>query len=125
MARPTKNHAFLGRWRILETAVWDCDALDLLVPAHITFGRDGLGEMQLIAIGASVDYRVVARGSVPHVEFSWSGHDDSASSCGRGWARLDGEKLVGELFIHQGDDTTFVAMQDAKEPGSKRRRRAF
>lgn len=125
MRRATKNNAFVGRWRIVETEVWDCDALDLLVPAHITFGRDGLGEMQMIAIGASVDYRVATRGSRPHVEFSWSGYDDSDPSCGRGWARLDGEKLIGELFIHQGDDTTFVATRDANAPGPKGGRRAF
>jgi hypothetical protein len=37
-----------GRWRIVETDMWDRDALDLVVPAHITFGRNGVGEMQLI-----------------------------------------------------------------------------
>ncbi len=59
-----------GRWRIVETEMWDQEALDLVVPAHITFGRNGLGEMQLIAIGASIDYRVEDRGGAPIVEFS-------------------------------------------------------
>ena len=62
-----------GRWRIVETERWDREALDLVVPAHITFERNGMGEMQLIAIGASIDYRVEERGSVPVVEFSWLG----------------------------------------------------
>lgn len=73
MRRTTKNNPFLGRWRIVDTEVWRPDALDLLVPAHITFGRDGLGDMELIAIGASVNYRVVTREAVRRVGFSWSG----------------------------------------------------
>jgi hypothetical protein len=122
MMRETKKNVFLGRWRIVETEVWDQDALDLVVPAHITFGRDGLGEMEFIAVGGSVDYRVVTRQGEPHVEFSWSGYDDSDSASGRGWARLDGTKLSGEIFFHQGDDTTFVATKDTDGPGPKRRR---
>ncbi len=49
---------FLGRWRIEEMEVWDRDALDLVVPAHITLDTDGLGSIQFIAIEAGVDYRV-------------------------------------------------------------------
>lgn len=49
--RETNKNVFLGRWRIVETAVWARDALDLVVPAHITFGSDGLGEMEFIAVG--------------------------------------------------------------------------
>jgi hypothetical protein len=39
-----------GRWRIVETEMWDRDTLDLVVPAHITFGRNRVGEMQLITM---------------------------------------------------------------------------
>ena len=100
--------------------MWDREALDLLVPAYIAFGDDDLGEMQLIAIGASVDYRVVNRDGAPHIEFSWWGFDDSDPSCGRGWARLEDDLLTGELFIHQGDDSTFVARKDVNRPVRKR-----
>jgi hypothetical protein len=48
----------LGDWPIVEMELWDRDALDLAVPAHMTFGPDELGEIQLIAIEASIDYRV-------------------------------------------------------------------
>jgi hypothetical protein len=102
-----------GRWRIVETEMWDQDALDLVVPAHITFGRNGLGEMQLIAIGASIDYRVEERGGgAPVVEFSWSGFDEMDPSSGRGSATIDGDTMRGKLFIHQGDHSGFVAKRD-------------
>jgi len=68
--------------------MWDREALDLIVPAHLTLGRDGLGEMQLIAIGAQVDYRVVERDGATIVEFSWSGFDEMDPTSGRGWARI-------------------------------------
>ncbi len=100
-----------GRWRIVETEMWDQDALDLVVPAHITFGRNGLGEMQLIAIGASIDYRVEERGTLD-VEFSWSGFDEMDPSSGRGRATIDGDTMHGKLFIHQGDQSSFVATRE-------------
>ncbi len=98
-----------GRWRIVETEMWDREALDLVVPAHITFGRNGLGEMQLIAIGASIDYHVEERAGAPVVEFSWSGFDEMDPSSGRARATIDGDTMRGKLFIHQGDQSSFVA----------------
>jgi len=80
-----------GRWRIVETELWDREALDLVVPAYISFDRKGLGEMQLIAIGASIDYRVEQRGDAPVLEFSWSGFDEMDATSGRAWARIDGD----------------------------------
>jgi len=113
LTRGSGKNPFLGRWRIIESEMWDRDALDLVVPAHITFGKGGLGEIELIAIGASIDFRVEDRYGTPRVEFSWSGYDDSDQACGRGWACLAGEMLTGQLFIHQGDDSTFVARKEA------------
>lgn len=98
-----------GRWRIVETEMWDQEALDCVVPAHITFGPNDLGEMQLIAIGASIDYRVEERGGEPVVEFSWSGFDEMDATSGRAWARVQGDTMRGKLFIHQGDESAFVA----------------
>jgi hypothetical protein len=110
----TKGGQFAeGRWRIVETEIWDRDALDLVVPAHITFGHNGLGEMQLIAIGASIDYRVEPRGGgALAVEFSWSGFDEMDPSSGRGRATIDGDTMHGTLFIHRGDQSSFVAKRE-------------
>jgi hypothetical protein len=98
-----------GRWRITETEMWDREALDMIVPAHLTLGRDGLGEMQLIAIGAAIDYRVVERDGATVVEFSWSGFDEMDPTSGRGWAKIEGDTMRGRLFIHAGDESGFVA----------------
>lgn len=112
MARKKRKNPFIGRWRIIDTELWDQDALDLVVPAHITFDKNGLGEMEFIALGASIDYRVSENDDVQYVEFSWSGYDENEPSCGRGWAYLDDNQLEGKIFIHQGDESTFIAKKD-------------
>lgn len=84
----------------------------MIVPAHITFGRDHLGELELLAIEASVDYRLGKGDAVPVVEFTWDGSDEGQPISGRGWAQLTGDQLVGRLFIHQGDETEFTAKRD-------------
>jgi len=105
----------VGRWRIVETGAWDQDALDLVVPAHITFDRRGQGEMQLIAIGASIDYRLENRSGVPVVEFSWSGFDEMDPTSGRAWASIEGDTMRGKLFIHQGDESSFIAERERRD----------
>jgi len=104
-----RANPFRGRWRIVSTDVWERKDLDDLGPAQITFGPDRTGELRMIAIEASVDYRVATRDGVPIAEFSWEGDDDGNPTSGRGWARLDGQRLVGRLFIPQGDEAEFVA----------------
>ena len=95
--------------------MWDQDALDLVVPAHMTFEATRWGEMQLIAIGASIDYRVNQTGSSPVVEFSWMGFDDMEPTSGRAWAEVKGDTMRGKLFIHQGDESRFVAKRERVE----------
>ncbi len=101
-----------GRWRIVETDMWDQEALDTVVPAYIRFDRRGMGEMQLIAIDASIDYRVEERDDASVVQFTWAGFDEGDPTSGRAWARIDGDTLRGTLFIHQGDESTFVATRE-------------
>jgi hypothetical protein len=106
------GNTFLGKWRIVASEVWAREDLDAVVPAHITFSRGGLGELEFIAIGASIDYRVGKRDGAPFVEFTWEGSDEGQPISGRGWARLTGDDLTGRLFIHQGDETEFRAKRD-------------
>ncbi len=108
MATARDKHPFRGKWSITETELWDREALDLVVPAYINFDSDGLGELRLIAIDASIDYRVGTHDGEPCVEFSWSGFDEGDPANGRGWATLQSDRLEGRLFIHQGDESGFV-----------------
>jgi len=100
---------FLGRWRIEEMEMWDRDALDLVAPAQIVLDTNGLGSIQFIAIEAGVDYRVGTRDKQLAVEFSWSGRQERDFISGRGWAILSDDTLTGRIYIHQGDDSQFIA----------------
>ena len=33
----------IGRWRIVESDLWDRDYLDLVEPAYMTFAKNGRG----------------------------------------------------------------------------------
>lgn len=100
---------FEGKWRIVHTDLWDREALDLIVPASITFNEGGTGRMQFIAVNVAIDYRSGAWGGTPLVEFTFLGEDDGDVTCGRGWARLEDGKLRGKMFFHGGDESRFVA----------------
>ena len=97
---------FVGKWRIVETEMWDQDALDMIVPAHITFDTNGLGHFEMIAVSGGIDCRFEG----DRVEFSWIGDDDGHEKNGRGWADLGKDaKLRGRLYFHHRDDSAFRA----------------
>jgi hypothetical protein len=111
---------FVGRWRITSTEGWDKADLDLVVPAYIKFDSRGGGHFQFCALSGDVDYRVSTESDVPLVEWSWLGDDDGTEVCGRGWAYLKADHLVGQIFSHGGDEFPFVA--SAEKPHKIRRR---
>jgi hypothetical protein len=67
MARNTKGTAanrkqpVEGRWRITDSSNWSAEDLDLVGPAYVVFEPDGSGEMQLVAMEATLDHRVSQR----------------------------------------------------------------
>jgi hypothetical protein len=102
-----------GRWRIVTMELWDADAINLVGPGFIQFGRDGLGRLGFIAVDGRLDWREVVRDGRPGVEFTWEGADEGDPVSGRGWAVLTGEdSLDGRIFFHLGDDSGFQAVRD-------------
>ena len=90
--------AFVGAWRIVETALWDSDVLDELVPAHMTFDSSGGGVFAMICVRGEMDCRYSER------------NDEMDEASGRGWAeRKKNGTLRGRIYFHRGDDSSFVA----------------
>jgi hypothetical protein len=118
LAASEKN--FEGFWRITETDLWGADALDMLEPAQISFGEHSA--LSMIAISAGLDCKY----SGNRVEFSFLGDDDGSPLAGRGWAEVDDAgTLTGMLYIHDGDESGFVAKRskppiDRASPHSRR-----
>jgi hypothetical protein len=107
---PAFAKAFAGRWRITEMDVWDNDVLDEVEEAHITFDGPGSGEIAFIAISGDLDVRYGSRDGSASAEFTWQGSDDGEDACGRGCVMIGtAGRLVGHFFIHNGDDSGFVA----------------
>ena len=105
------SDAFLGAWKITEMELWDREAFELLGTAYFEFDGRGFGEFRFIAVEGWMDCRFGQRDGKPLVEFSWNGQDENDPACGRGWAIVDGEALVGRIFLHQGDDSSFRAVR--------------
>ena len=56
-------------------------------------------------------------------QFSWHGEDgaDGTPLTGRGWGKMKDAELHGEFFIHQGDDSEFVATRAKEKKAAKRK----
>jgi hypothetical protein len=101
-----RRKPFLGRWRIVETDLWDSDYLDMLGPAHIVFQADGRGEFAFGCVNATMDCDHAGR----TVFFTWTGFDENDEVSGEGSAELgDGDTLDGEISFHNGDEAQFKA----------------
>ena len=124
-----RRSTFTGRWRIASMELWDADAIDLVEPGFIEFGRDGTGRFGFVAVAGWLDCREDTHGGRSRVEFTWEGSDEGDPVSGRGWAALaDDGTLDGRIFFHLGDDSGFHAVPAEPEPAAKRttqrRRRA-
>ena len=110
---PAMAKAFKGRWRISEMDVWDNDYLDLVEPAHIVFESENDGAFVFGTVKGWLDVRYGARDGSACAEFSWEGLNDTDPACGRGWVILGtAGRLVGHIFIHNSDDSGFVAERE-------------
>jgi hypothetical protein len=112
---------FLGRWRIEEMSNWGRDFLDLVVPAFIEVERETGGSFQFGAVTGWLDYRITGRGASPLAEWSWEGEDEMDPACGRGWARVKNTALVGHLFFHCSEESSFRAVRSSAERRVKER----
>jgi hypothetical protein len=124
MAKKSKSqNPFTGRRRIVSMSAWEDDYLDEEVQAFIEFEEKGSGSFQFGHVQGLMDWRLTKREGKPAVEFSWEGGDgaDGTPLRGRGWAILEGDELQGMIFIHQGDESGFVAKRAKERKATKRK----
>ena len=100
-----------GKWRITRMELWDQEAIDLVGPAFIEFGKGQSGSFRFIAVDGWMDCRHTQRNGRPYVEFTWDGNDDCDPASGRGWAKHEKDgSLTGHIYFHHGDDSGFKAI---------------
>jgi hypothetical protein len=103
------TNKYIGKWRILEMEQWDKDFIDLVGEGHITFEKKDRGELHFGAVDCDLDCRIERVGEQERIEFSFVGMDEGDEVSGRGWAVLDGERLRGRIYFHDGDESGFIA----------------
>jgi|GEM_PF-534336 len=110
---PTPGYDAIGTWRIVEMDLWELDAIELVGPALIEVGSDGLGHFGFIAVEADIDWKPASNAETGRIDFSWAGDDEGDQVSGRGSASVNevGE-LVGHLYFHHGDDSGFRAVRN-------------
>jgi len=88
------------------------EAVDLLGPAFIQFGKNRTGSLRFIAVEGWMDWREGHRDERSSLEFTWDGNDEGDHASGRGWAALEEDgSLRGHIYFHLGDDSGFRALR--------------
>ncbi len=93
----------------MKMSAWDKEYIDLVAPGRITISKNGNGTFRFGAVEAELDCRIETCGEVEQLNFSFAGFDEGDEISGRGWAKVDGNKMIGWFGFHQGDDSTFEA----------------
>ena len=113
--KPKPKLPLIGLWVIVSMSNWDEDYINEEVQAFIKFEPGRRGELHFGYVRGIMDYREATNDDKPRIEWSWEGNDEMDPAQGRGWAVLDGERLKGMIFFHQGDESEFEAERDAVE----------
>ena len=116
---PTDPTPFLGYWKITYMEVWAPSYIDLVVPGFIEFTLEDehlTGGFQFGTVRGWLHGFMREASGPPTLEWSWDGTHDADDGSGRGWAILDGDVLVGRIFIHGGDHSAFKASRQSRPP---------
>jgi hypothetical protein len=117
MPNPEDSSAFIGYWKITHMDVWAQSYVDLVVPGFIEFTDEDdllMGRFQFGTVSGWLHCGLRDVGGDTFIEWSWQGRSDADPGCGRGWATLVGGELVGHMFIHCADDSTFRATKQPR-----------
>ncbi|HUE69475.1 MAG TPA: hypothetical protein VMP01_01190 [Pirellulaceae bacterium] len=104
---------FRGRWVIQSVENWELDGDE---DATLAIRSHQAGRFQFAGICGIIDYRVVQRDGGEVLEFSWEGNDGGFPVSGRGRGVIVKGQLHGELYVHHGDESAFVASRAKPRP---------
>ncbi len=103
---------------------WAQDFVDEEEEGYIEFGDNGMGCLHFGYVHGDMDCQLTTRDGEPAVEWSWDGNDEMEAAQGRGWAVFKADEIQGMIFIHNGDDSGFVAKKKGEYlPKSRKAKR--
>jgi len=94
---------------------YDKKDIDMDVPAYLKIGHGGSGEFQFILVYGNIcgDFKITENGAF--FDFTWDGNDECDEASGDGWFKTeDGKTGAGQIRIHRGDTTGFLAKKVKK-----------
>ena len=94
-----------GTYEIIEMSEWSKGDIDLVETGFIQI-RGKRGALHFICVDGEMDIRNAKSGVY---KFSWDGNDENDPASGFGEFTCDGDTLTGRIYIHDGDDSSFVA----------------
>ena len=94
-----------GKYEILEMELWDKKDIDLVEMGYIEISGEN-GEFRFICVEGHMDIREV---DTNNYKFSWVGNDECDPASGFGDFTFEDDKLVGRIYFHDGDDSSFIA----------------
>lgn len=104
---------FVGQWRVIELQGFDADYVDLCGPAKVKISTRGMGRMNFGAVEVELDCKMDDRDEKV-LRFSFEGADEGDPISGHGYCLVEGNKMIGRLFRHLGDDFGFKAKRMGK-----------
>ena len=100
--------AVIGKWRIIESDLWDRDYLDLVEPAQITFDTKGHGEFAFGCVNGGLNCEYAPQ----TIFFAWQGFDEMDEVSGDGSAEIDEDgTLEIEIGFNLGDEAILKAQK--------------
>jgi hypothetical protein len=65
-----KPKPFIGTWSIVEMEMWDQEYVNMEVPGHFTFMKEGTGHFQFGLVQGEMDCRIETVNDRERIEFS-------------------------------------------------------
>ena len=94
-----------GKYEIIEMELWAKKDIDLVETGYIMISGNR-GEFRFICVEGQIDIREVENNNY---KFSWDGNDECDPASGFGDFTYEDDTLVGRIYFHDGDDSSFIA----------------
>ena len=95
-----------GIYEIIEMEVWDKDAIDLVETGYISI-KGKKGQLHFIC----VDGQMEIQQQKDNYLFTWEGTNECDPASGYGDFTFSGNTLTGRIYLHDSDDSSFVAVK--------------
>ncbi|MGL4462621.1 MAG: hypothetical protein ACRC1K_10730 [Planctomycetia bacterium] len=120
MAKAKSANPFIGRWRITEMDQWDQDYVNEEEDGYVEFTKNLGGGFHFGYVYGDMSCTLESDGGPPKIEWTFDGNDEMDHVMGRGWARIENGVLVGKIYFHHGDQSTFTATKIDAARSSKK-----